>query len=253
MTIQQERWKGRNTKKDELRSRVWQQLQDTRAAVGNPWSTIPDYVGAELAAEQLTKLDAWQQARIVKCNPDRAQAWVRLKALEQGKCVYTPIPELVKEFPFLFLDPSKLEQEGIDFKNVMYSEGALQYGEKVDFEDMQVMDICVVGCVAVTESGGRTGKGAGFADLEMGIFRELGILSPGTPVVTTVHNIQVVAQDSIVMESHDAPLNWIATPDRLIQTHTQYPVPGAMDWTALRTDQFEKIPFLSELRQRMQG
>ena len=33
---------------------------------------------------------------------------------------------------------------------------------------MPKLDFCVVGCVAVTRSGGRTGKGAGFADLEQG-------------------------------------------------------------------------------------
>ena len=42
---------------------------------------------------------------------------------------------------------------------------------------MEKLDFCVVGCVAVTRRGGRTGKGAGFADLEHGIFRELGLTS----------------------------------------------------------------------------
>ena len=39
---------------------------------------------------------------------------------------------------------------------------------------MPKLDFGVVGCVAVTRRGGRTGKGGGFADLELGIFRELG-------------------------------------------------------------------------------
>ena len=50
----------------------------------------------------------------------------------------------------------------------------MQHGEPIAFEDMPALDFCVVGCVAVTRRGGRTGKGAGFADLEQGIFRELG-------------------------------------------------------------------------------
>ena len=33
---------------------------------------------------------------------------------------------------------------------------------------MPKLDFCVVGCVAVTRSGGRMGKAAGFADLEQG-------------------------------------------------------------------------------------
>ena len=42
-----------------------------------------------------------------------------------------------------------------------------------------MLDFVVVGCVAVTRAGGRTGKGGGFADLELGIFRELGKLGAG--------------------------------------------------------------------------
>jgi len=247
------RWKGRNSKKDELRDRVWSALENQGAAIDSPWSKIPDFVGAQQAAEQLARLDALKTARIVKCNPDRGQAWVRLKALQQGKIVYTPVPELVKDFPFLLLDPEKLQQEGVAFEDVMYSEGAIEHGQKINFNEMDVMDICVVGCVAVTTAGGRTGKGAGFADLEMGIFRELNILPETTPVVTTVHDLQVVANNEVVMEGHDTPLDWIATPEQLIQTKTDYPVPGPMQWSALKPDQYEKIPFLTELRQQMQA
>ena len=52
----------------------------------------------------------------------------------------------------------------------------MEHGEPVGFEDMPKLDFCVVGCVAVTRRGGRTGKGAGFADLEQGVFRELGLV-----------------------------------------------------------------------------
>lgn len=247
------RWQGRNRQKDALRNQVWAELEDSGAAIGDPWSKIPDFVGAKQAADQLAQLPQWQSARVVKCNPDRGQAWVRLKALQQGKRVYAPVPELVKDFPFVLLDPVRLNLEGIAFEEVMYSEGFVELGQRLQFEDMQPMDICVVGCVAVTRAGGRTGKGAGFADLEMGIFRELGILPPSTPVVTSVHDVQVVEDHLIVMEAHDTPLDFIATPTQLIKTQAHYPVPTRMDWDAIQPDQYEKIPFLRELRQKISG
>ncbi len=76
---------------------------------------------------------------------------------------------------------------------------------------MPKLDFCVVGCVAVTRLGGRTGKGAGFADLEQGIFREFGLVDDSTPIATTVHSSQVVDEAEVVMESHDSALTFIAT------------------------------------------
>ncbi|MFV8819401.1 5-formyltetrahydrofolate cyclo-ligase [Haliea sp. E17] len=250
-TVREGRWSGRHSAKDALRQRVWETLEREGYAVGNPFSAIPDFVGAEVAALQLAMLPFWQSANIVKCNPDRGQGWVRLQALKEGKRVYTPVPELTADFPFIHLDPSVLRARGIAFDDVMYSEGALAHGERVEFEAMAPMDICVVGCVAVSPAGGRTGKGAGFADLEMGIFRELQLLAPDTPVVTTVHEAQVVADEDIVMQAHDTPLDWIITPARAIETRSPYPAPGALDWSAVQPDQFTAIPFLSALRARL--
>ncbi len=243
-----ERWKGRHADKDALRRSVWQTLEETGAAIGDPWSTIPDFVGAEAAATRLNDLPVWQSAKVVKSNPDRAQAWVRLQALQQGKVVYTPVPELVQDFPFLLLDPEVLESKGVSFEAVMYSEGAIAHGQRVQFADIAPIDFFVVGSVAVTRDGGRTGKGAGFADLEMGVFRHYGAISADTPIVTTVHDSQLVDDNLIVMQAHDNGLNLIATPSELIETTAAYSVPGPIDWSRVQPDQFQNIPFLETLR-----
>ena len=101
---------------------------------------------------------------------------------------------------------------------------------------------------SVTRSGGRTGKGAGFADLEQGVFRELGLVGASTPIATTVHSSQVVADSEVVMESHDSALHFIATELELIATRTEHPQPSGVDWDKVRPDQFVDIPFLSALR-----
>ena len=113
---------------------------------------------------------------------------------------------------------------------------------------MPQLDFCVVGCVAVTRRGGRTGKGAGFADLEQGIFRELGLVGHSTPIATTVHSSQVVDDSEVVMESHDSALAFIATERELIETQTPFRQPAGVAWDKVRPDQFADIPFLSELR-----
>lgn len=245
----QARWAGRNPAKDTLRDEVWTELETGSVTIGPARSRIPNFAGADMAAKRLSDLPAWKAARVVKCNPDPPQIPVRLRALYDGKIVYAPVPELTKGFPFVRLDPAILQKDGIDFELAATSQGFLRHGEPAQFAEIEQLDFVVVGCVAVTRAGGRTGKGGGFADLELGIFTELGKVSPHTPVATTVHSSQVVADERIVMLVHDAPLDYIATEGELIATRTSYKRGAGVDWAQVRPDQMADIPILSELRE----
>src|SRR5271168_1970484 len=222
----QSRWVGRNSAKDKVRADVWQGLIDSNVNIGPAFDHIPNFVGADMAAKRLSELDAWKQARIVKCNPDPPQIPLRLRALYDGKLLFSPVPYLTKGFPYLRIDPDKLAAKGVDFETAATAQGFMEHGEPIGFEDMPGLDFCVVGCVAVTRLGGRTGKGAGFADLEQGIFRELGLVSSATPIATTVHSLQIVDDSRVVVEPHDNALNFIATESELIHTGARQAATG---------------------------
>ncbi len=245
------RWQGRNSAKDALRSEIWSLLENRAVSIGPVWSRIPNFDGADKAAQRLAELDIWKKAKIVKSNPDPPQIPVRLRALQDGKLLYAPVPELVKDFPFIELDPAELRERGIPFEEVAPIEGALKFGRKVNFEDMKPFDLAIVGCVAVTRNGGRSGKGGGFADLELGIFRDMNLVTPQTPIVTTVHSYQVVDDDRVIMLGHDTPLDWIITPDEVIETKTTLSQPGGVNWEAVQPDQFDNVPFLFDLKQKL--
>ena len=247
------RWAGRNTSKDTVRDDVWNALVDTGVNIGPSHSRIPNFAGADLAALNLSRVPAWQAARIVKCNPDPPRIPVRLRALYEGKIVYAPVPELTEGLPFVRLDPALLDSAGVSFEVAATSQGFQQYGVHVEFEEMEVLDFVVVGCVAVTREGGRTGKGGGFADLELGIFRELGKIRPDTQIATTVHSSQVVEDERVVMVAHDSALHWIATEQELIETKTAFPQPTGVAWDVVQPDQYRDIPFLETLRDRITG
>jgi len=253
MAADEGRWAGRNSDKDTLRGDVWRGLEADGVNVGPVWSRIPNFAGADLAALNLSRVPAWQAARVVKTNPDPPQIPVRLRALYDGKIVYAPVPELTKGFPFLRLDPAALKAKNVEFETAATAQGFLAHGQPVAFEDMEFLDFVVVGCVAVTRSGGRTGKGGGFADLELGIFRELGKVDATTPIATTVHSSQVVDDARLPMLPHDSALHWIATETGLIETRTAYPQPAGVDWARVQPDQYEGIPFLKDLRARLGG
>ncbi len=80
-----------------LRDEVWSAMQAAKVArfPGAP-GRIPNFTGAERAAERLRGLPAWQAALTVKANPDSAQLPVRQRALEDGKTVYMAVPRLAE-------------------------------------------------------------------------------------------------------------------------------------------------------------
>jgi 5-formyltetrahydrofolate cyclo-ligase len=245
------RWAGRNPDKDVIRNEVWSGLERDGVAVGPAWSRIPNFVGADVAAWHLAQTPAWKAAKTVKTNPDAPQIPIRIRALYEGKVVFAPVPYLTHDVPYLRLDPEKLKARGVSFELAATAQGFMEHGERIGFEDVAPLDFAVVGSVAVTRIGGRTGKGAGFADLETAIFRELGIISDRTPIATTVHSSQLVDATRVVLESHDSPLDYVATELELISTNNRDRRPGGVEWDRVRPDQFENIPFLAELRDRM--
>lgn len=245
-------WSGRHTDKDALRAEVWAMLKAERVAKRDPVGHIPNFVGAEQAAERLAALPIWQQATVIKCNPDSPQMPIRLRALQDGKRLYMAVPRLTNKQCFVELTAEAIAQRQVSPKAAATMRNALIYGRRVSFEEMEPIDLVVVGCVAVSETGGRTGKGAGFADLELAMLKEFGLIQATTPIVTTVHSLQVVKSSRLPMQAHDWALNWIVTPDQVIETQTTHPQPIGLDWDAIQPDQYQKIPILRALRRSPQ-
>jgi 5-formyltetrahydrofolate cyclo-ligase len=241
-------WSGHHPAKDRLRAAVWEQLKGQGAAVGEPVGHIPRFVGAEQAAAQLAALPVWQQARVIKSNPDTAQEPVRRHALQDGKIVYMAVPRLTHERCFVALNAADLRQCGMSLDVAATHRGAMRYGRLVALAEMRPIDLVIVGCVAVSRDGGRTGKGAGFADLELGILRQLGLVQADTPIVTTVHPLQIVASAQLPMLTHDWSLTWIVTPDEAIATASQRAQPTGLQWEHLRPEQLQTIPVLRTLQ-----
>jgi len=96
-------------RKQAIRDRIWT-LMEERGAAAFPGARgrIPNFVGASAAADRLATLDEWRRARVIKCNPDAPQRYVRLRALREGKVVYMALPRLREARCFWELDPRRL-------------------------------------------------------------------------------------------------------------------------------------------------
>ncbi len=112
------------------------------------------------------------------------------------------------------------------------------------------VDLVVTGCVAVGEDGARLGKGGGFADLEFALATAAGLIGPHTLVVTTVHELQVRPAGLIPTAAHDAPVDLVVTPDRVLDCRplrADRPT-GGIRWSELTEAKIAAIPLLGRLR-----
>jgi 5-formyltetrahydrofolate cyclo-ligase len=230
--------------KQRLRDLVWRRLQD--AGAGRfPYGSgrIPNFAGASEAAERLAALDEWQRARVLKCNPDYAQMPLRKLALRQGKLIYMAVPRLQGDKPFIELDPARVRGKESQAATIS---GAEKLGRPVAPEEMQRIDAVICGSVAVAPDGSRLGKGGGFSDLELVIVEALGLIDSSTPVMTTVHELQVL-DEPIPMLSHDIVLSHYATPSEAIECSGRSR--GALELHAelLNEEQLTSIPLLRRL------
>ena len=231
--------------KQDIRERVWQALEKARVhRFPGTRGRIPNFVGAERAADRLCELAMWKRAKVLKCNPDSPQRPVRLRALKEGKLVYMAVPRLRELECFIELDPSRV---GRNIKQAASIQGAFRFGRPVLPDDMRKIDLIVCGTVAVNLEGARIGKGGGYSDLEYGLAREAGLARQKTPIVTTVHDLQVL-NDKLPVLAHDIPVDVIVTPTRVIQTHTQLPKPKGIYWDYLTNERIDEIPYLKQMR-----
>jgi 5-formyltetrahydrofolate cyclo-ligase len=79
---------------------------------------IPNFVGAQKAAQRLAALPIWQRAKAIKCNPDSPQIPVRLRVLQDGKRLYMAVPRLTSTRCFVELTAEDLQQRNIRLKRL---------------------------------------------------------------------------------------------------------------------------------------
>ena len=205
-----------------------------------PHGRIPNYVGADLAAQRLFEASPWKEAQAIKVNPDSPQRYVRRLALAKGVRVYVPTPRLTGGFHLL--DPEMIAPA--DFDSAATLSSMADYSQPVALSEMPQLDAIVTGCAAVTRAGKRCGKGEGYSDIEFAILRELG--HAPVPVATTVHDAQLVADFPI--EANDLPLSLICTPTETIHIEAPLPAPEGIDWSRLDEADLARMPLLIDLK-----
>ncbi|MGA4841295.1 5-formyltetrahydrofolate cyclo-ligase [Streptomyces sp. G45] len=225
--------------KQAIRELVWGVLESEKAVSRSAAGRIPAFIGADAAASRLADHPSWKAARVVKAVPDKAQTPVRERALQEGKALYMAAPKLATEKPFYFLDPNALT---IPPREAAERRTATRHATPVDLTEMLPIDLIICGSVAVNHQGVRLGKGAGYADIEVALLQEAGLMGPGTLIATTVHELQVVDRE-IPESAHDFRVDLIVTPDRII-TCPPHERPQGVYWESVSQEMIAEIPAL---------
>lgn len=186
--------------KERLRLRIWRIMAES--GVSRPpqpcYGRIPNFLGADEAAERVRRIPEYVKARVVMVSPDAPQRPVREAALKDGKTLVMATPRL--RSGYLVIEPLRAK----DVKTASTIRGAYKVGRLI--KELCVVDFVVEGCVAVDLKGNRLGKGGGFGDVEIAAARRL---NDEVKAAVTCHSIQVLSR--VPRSSWDQPVQYIAT------------------------------------------
>lgn len=194
--------------KEELRNMVYKKLIENHVSTPHYIGRIPDFKGSDKAAANLRSTEEWKISGTIFTSPDTAQRQVRENVLKDGKILIMVTPKI--ENGYLKLKAQDLEGNEREASTI---EGAFRYGEKID--QLPMVDMVVEGSVAVDKTGGRLGKGGGYGDREIEYLKNTGSIQADTPIVSTVHPLQIV--ETVPVEKHDQKINMAVTPDEILR------------------------------------
>ncbi|NWV81820.1 MTHSD protein, partial [Dasyornis broadbenti] len=235
----------------DIRQKVWDHLEASGLAeFPRPvHGRIPNFKGSLQACCSLWGMDVFSRAREVKVDPDKPLEGARLAALQARKTLLVPTPRLRTGLFNRIVPPPGANKEIL--RRCATSQGVREHSVPVGLDGKAQVDLVVVGSVAVSEKGWRIGKGEGYADMEYAMMVSMGAVQEDTPVVTIVHDCQVLDIAEELLDDHDLTVDYILTPTRTIQTHCKRAKPQGIMWHKARSSEMlGKIPILKTLRSR---
>jgi 5-formyltetrahydrofolate cyclo-ligase len=230
--------------KKRIRERVWKLLEERGVArFPKPvYGRIPNFEGAEAAAELLRRSEEYLHAEVVKVNPDAPQRAVRRAVLTDGRVFSNAHSPNCKGVPSTrpIQNTAKGLRRSIDYKGCLQLRRANSSTESTGHRPDCSGERC---CNSRWMEGG---KGEGFSELEYAILKSYGKCNDLTPrSKQTVHDLQLV--EKIPAEPYDLPVNKIYTNTRVIKCPPQ-PRPHGIIWGLLEEEKVASIPLLRELR-----
>ena len=234
------------------RERIWQQMMKVcRPDSRFHWDFsmfIADFEGSDQAAAAVQGMPCYQQAPQLFITPDNATEDLRRVAMLDGKTIVMTTYAITRGF--LLLEPGQVPAGQERYAATL--DGMDRYARPVTLHELAELGpfpVLATGGSAVALNGVRFGKGHGYFDLEWAMLSEVGCATEESQILDLVHDCQVV-EDDLVGLSHDAPVDWIVTPTRVIHSPQAQRTPGTVRWDLLDGSPLAHVPPIEELRAR---
>ncbi len=145
-------WETVPDSKQAIREKIWSYIDDNDYAnFPRPVvNRIPNVKDVDFAAKKLQELKIFQNARVVKVNPDKPQEAVRYYTLLEEKDLLVPTTRLKSGLFNRIVAPSQTEE---DLRKCATSQGVRYHRQAVDLEEDLKIDVIFTGSVAVSKKG----------------------------------------------------------------------------------------------------
>lgn len=200
------------TRRERLRRRIWH-LMEEAGVLTFPLETfgrVPNFIGAEQAAELLAQQPEFEQAKVIFVSPDHVLRRVRELVLEHGKVLAVSLPQRLarrSKYPLLQITERKAIKAAASIDNF------LRYGQPLSLP----VDLAVLSSVVVDRLGNRLTTRREFGDREWQMLEDNGFVHEGTKVATIAHPLQFADDLEKWITDKDVKAHLIVTPEEVIR------------------------------------
>jgi 5-formyltetrahydrofolate cyclo-ligase len=202
------------TRRERLRQRIWLTMRDA-GVLSFPldaFGRIPNFIGAEQAAELLAEQLEFESAQCIFVAPDHVLRRVRELVLQRGKVLAVALPLRWQRKGQAWL-LQITERRAI--KAAASVDNFLRYGQPL----ATPIDLVVLGSVVVDRQGHRLSPHRGLGDPELQRLRESGWLKDDALLATIAHPLQFADDLAKWVTDADEPVHLIVTPNEVVRPH----------------------------------
>jgi 5-formyltetrahydrofolate cyclo-ligase len=235
--------------KNVVRTKVWNELRkvafpDSRFHLDFS-NYIPDFEGSSACVTQIRGMEIWKQSSVIFVTPDNCLVELRKWGILDTK---TQIMTIHGIKGFLIWTRKDVPEGQEDFASTL--DGAQRYAKPItlgEIRNLGHVDLVITGASAVNLEGVRYGKGHGYFDLEWGILTSIGVVDSTTPLLTVVHDCQVIDK-KFPLSPYDTIADYVITPTRTITMQGHKKKPQGIRWRSLQQGMLRDMPPLNELQ-----
>ncbi len=200
------------SRRERLRRRIWH-LMENEGVLTFPlevFGRVPNFVGAEQAAELLAQQPEFVQTKVVFVSPDHVLRRVRELVLENGKVLAVSLPRRLarlSKHPLLQITERKA------IKSAASIDDFLRYGQPLSMP----VDLAVLSSVVVDRLGNRLTPRQEFGDREWQMLVDNGFVHERTKIATIVHPLQFADDLAKWVTEKDVKAHLIVTPEEVVR------------------------------------